>query len=70
MINFLANEVGTYKKLSLIGFDFFSCEVGRKKSKSFHKETRAFDVHKGGPERVFTENLARKRRLKIIKWKK
>ena len=73
MINFLANKVGTYKKLSLIGFDFFSCDTpkvdGKKTSKSFHKTTKAYDVHKGGAEKQWTMKLKRKGKLKILKFK-
>ena len=73
MVNFLVNKIGTYKKLSLIGFDFFSCEApkinGKKGSKSFHKTTKAYDVHKGGVEKEWTMKLKRKGKLKILKFK-
>lgn len=68
MIDFMVNSIKTYRKLSLIGFDFFSCKVENGKSKSFHKETKMFDVHDGKLERDFATRLAKAKKIKILKF--
>ena len=70
LINYLVNDIKSYKELSLIGFDFFSCERNELKSRSFHKRGKKYEVHKGLKEKKFTRRLEREGKLKILDFTK